>query len=106
MSRRSHPHSDIEDALKYAEENGWRIDVGGGHCWGKIYCPYNDKECRGGIFCISSVWSTPRNPGNHAKLSCRTSYGGTPAERAPQIRKVVDNCTTNKNLNNLSEEEE
>jgi hypothetical protein len=90
MSRRSHPHSDIEDALKYAEENGWRIDVGGGHCWGKIYCPYNDKECRGGIFCISSVWSTPRNPGNHAK----------------QIRKVVDNCTTNKNLNHLSEEEE
>jgi hypothetical protein len=90
MSRRSHPHSDIEDALKYAEENGWRIDVGGGHCWGKIYCPYNDKECRGGIFCISSVWSTPRNPGNHAK----------------QIRKVVDNCTTNKNINNLSEEEE
>jgi hypothetical protein len=90
MSRRSHPHSDIEDALKYAEENGWRIDVGGGHCWGKIYCPYNDKECRGGIFCISSVWSTPRNPGNHAK----------------QIRKVVDNCTTNNNLNHLSEEEE
>jgi hypothetical protein len=90
MSRRSHPHSDIEDALKYAEENGWRVDVGGGHCWGKIYCPYNDKECRGGIFCISSVWSTPRNPGNHAK----------------QIRKVVDNCTTNKNLNHLSEEEE
>jgi hypothetical protein len=81
MSRRSHPHSDIEDALKYAEENGWRVDVGGGHCWGKIYCPYNDKECRGGIF---------RNPGNHAK----------------QIRKVVDNCTTNKNLNHLSEEEE
>lgn len=90
MSRRSHPHSDIEDVLKYAEENGWRIDVGGGHCWGKIYCPYNDKECRGGIFCISSVWSTPRNPGNHAK----------------QIRKVVDNCTTNNNLNHLSEEEE
>lgn len=90
MSRRSHPDSDIEDALKYAEKNGWRIDVGGGHCWGKIYCPYNDKECRGGIFCRSSVWSTPRNPGNHAK----------------QIRKVVDNCTTNKNLNHLSEEEE
>jgi hypothetical protein len=90
MSRRSHPHPDIEDALKYAEENGWRVDVGGGHCWGKIYCPYNDKECRGGIFCISSVWSTPRNPGNHAK----------------QIRKVVNNCTTNSNLNNLSEEEE
>jgi hypothetical protein len=90
MSRRSHPHPDIEDALEYAEKNGWRVDVGGGHCWGKIYCPYNDKACRGGIFCISSVWSTPRNPGNHAK----------------QIRKVVDNCTTNSNIKNLSEEEE
>jgi hypothetical protein len=90
MSRQSHPHKDIENALKYAEEHGWRIEVGGGHCWGKIYCPYNDKECRGGIFCISSVWSTPRNPGNHAK----------------QIKRVVDNCTVNKNPNDLCEEEE
>ena len=90
MSRRSHPHSDIEDALKYAEKNGWRVDGGGGHCWGKIYCPYNDKACRGGIFCIASVWSTPKNSGNHAK----------------QIRKVVDNCTTDNNLNNLGEVED
>lgn len=90
MSRRSHPHPDIEDALKYAEKNGWRVDVGGLHCWGKIYCPYNDKACRGGIFCIASVWSTPKNSGNHAK----------------QIRKVVDNCTTDHNLNNLGEVED
>lgn len=30
----------------------------------------------GGEFCISSIWSTPRNAENHAK----------------QIRRVVDNC--------------
>lgn len=24
--------------LKHAEEEGWRVEVGGGHAWGKIYC--------------------------------------------------------------------
>lgn len=52
--------------------------VGGSHAWGKIYCPHNDKKCRCGEYCISSIWSTPRNPANHAK----------------QIRRVVDNCKT------------
>ena len=55
----------------------------GGHAWGKIYCPNNDNECRCGEFCISSVWSTPRNPVNHAK----------------QIKRVVDNCTSLKSEN-------
>jgi hypothetical protein len=41
-----------------------------------MYCPYDDPECRGGEFCIASIWSTPRNPGNHAR----------------QLRRVVDNC--------------
>jgi hypothetical protein len=90
MSRRSHPHSEIEAALKHAEDNGWRVDVGGGHCWGRIYCPYNDKECRCGVFCISSVWSTPKNPENHGR----------------QIRRVVDNCTANNKLDDPCEEEE
>lgn len=48
--------------------------------WGIIYCPYNDKECRCGAFCIASIWSTPKNAGNHAK----------------QIKRVVDNCSTRK----------
>ncbi len=76
MGRRSHTKQEVESALKYAERNGWRIEVGGAHAWGKLYCPYNDKECRCGMFCIASVWSTPKNAGNHAK----------------QIRRIVDNC--------------
>ena len=59
---------------------GWRVEVDGAHAWGRIYCPYNDEECRCGEFCITSVWSTPKNPGNHARA----------------IKRVVDNCTTHK----------
>jgi hypothetical protein len=90
MSRRSHPKSEIEAALAYAEENSWRVELGGSHAWGKIYCPYNDKKCRCGIFCITSIWSTPKNAGNHAK----------------QIRRVVDNCTKLNSSDNSGEEEE
>jgi hypothetical protein len=78
----SHPNKDIAAALKYAAEHGWEIKQGGAHAWGKIYCPYNEPECRGGEFCIQSIWSTPKNAGNHAK----------------QIRRVVDNCIEQKRL--------
>lgn len=77
MSRRKHSKPDVEQALQYAEEHGWRVKPGGSHAWGKIYCPYNDKECRCGEFCITSIWSTPRSAVNHAK----------------QIIRVVDNCS-------------
>jgi len=77
MARTSHPKKEVEDALRHAEEHGWRIEVGGGHAWGRIYCPYNQYECRCGEFCIASVWSTPKNPGNHARA----------------LRRVVDGCT-------------
>ena len=90
MTRKSHPKKEVEEALKYAEGIGWRVEVGGAHAWGKIYCPYNDKECRCGEFCITSIWSTPRNAGNHAR----------------QIRRVVDNCTTHRGRNVLDEEED
>lgn len=90
MGRRSHSKPEIEVALKYAEQNGWRVDVGGAHAWGQIYCPYNDEECRCGIFCISSIWSTPKNSGNHAK----------------QIRRIVDNCTKHRNLDDPEDKEE
>ncbi len=71
MSRKCHPKKEIEEALQYAEENGWTVEVGGSHAWGKMYCPYNDKECRCGAFCLASIWSTPKNAGNHAKQICR-----------------------------------
>ncbi|HJV02485.1 MAG TPA: hypothetical protein VJ752_18250 [Burkholderiaceae bacterium] len=80
MKRTSHPHKDVDAALRYAEEHGWSVNVGGSHAWGRIYCPYNNNDCRCGEFCITSIWSTPRNPGNHAKA----------------IRRVVDNCTEHK----------
>ena len=55
MARAPHPKREIEEAIKHAEAEGWRVKVGGSHAWGKIYCPYNDHECRCGEFCITSV---------------------------------------------------
>jgi hypothetical protein len=75
-----HPKAEIEVALKHAEQKGWRIEIGGSHAWGKMYSPYNDAACRCGEFCIASIWSTPRNAGNHAS----------------QIRRVVNNCTSHR----------
>jgi len=80
MSRARHPKKEVEKALRHAEAQGWRIEVSGSHAWGRMYCPYNDVECRCGEFCIASIWSTPKNPGNHAR----------------QLKRVVDNCARNK----------
>jgi hypothetical protein len=76
MGRQKHSKADVEQALRYAEECGWTIIVGGSHAWGKLRCPFNDQECRCGDFCITSISSTPQNAGNHAR----------------QLRRVVDNC--------------
>jgi hypothetical protein len=84
MTRAKHPNKDVESAIAHAQAQGWRIDLGGAHAWGKMYCPYNDEECRCGIHCITSIWSTPKNPGNFAK----------------QLRRVVDNCTTHQQQSN------
>lgn len=82
MARARHPKKEIEAAIQYAEANGWRVAVGGSHAWGKLYCPYNDAECRCGEFCITSIWSTPRSPGNYAR----------------KLRRVIDNCAARKRL--------
>ena len=76
MGRRPHPDKEIENALRHAEAHGWTVELGGSHCWGRMYCPENAK-CRGGTFCMASIWSTPKNAGNFARQLCR----------------VVDNCT-------------
>jgi hypothetical protein len=55
---------------------------------GRMYCPYNDRECRCGEFCITSIWSTPRNAVSHARL----------------LQRVVDNCTTRKKMAEREEE--
>lgn len=36
MARKKHPKSEIEKALGYAEEHGWRVEVGGSHAWGRF----------------------------------------------------------------------
>ncbi len=86
---KKHPNKEIQAALNYAKQKGWRIQESGSHAWGRIFCPYNDSECRCGEFCITSIWSTPRNPNNHAK----------------QIRRVVDNCIYQSQTDKYSEEE-
>jgi len=77
VGRNTHPKKEVDEALEYAESHGWTIQKASGHAWGRLYCPYNDAECRCGEFCIVSVWSTPKVPGNHAR----------------QLKRVVDNCT-------------
>lgn len=80
MARSKHPKPEIEAAIQNAEAQGWTVKEGGSHAWGRMFCPYNDETCRCGEFCISSIWSTPKNPGNHGK----------------QLRRVVDNCAREK----------
>lgn len=68
MARTRHSKKEVEAALRYAESQGWTVTpTSSGHRWGKAEC---------GRGCVISIWSTPRNPGNHAK----------------QIRRAVDRC--------------
>ena len=59
VRRSRHPNREIERVLRFAEARGFRVQPGGSHCWGQMYCPYNSTDCRGGGFCRVSVWSTP-----------------------------------------------
>lgn len=81
MPRKKHPKKEVEEALIYAEEKGWKVTDNGSHAWGKMKYPFNDAQCRCGEFCITSIWSTPKSPVNHAK----------------QIKRVVNNCTSDDN---------
>lgn len=71
MGRPRHPDKHVEAAVSYAESVGWTVEISNGHAWGRMYCP---ASLRGG--CIISVWSTPKNPFNHAR----------------RIRRDVDMC--------------
>jgi hypothetical protein len=62
MSRPRHPNKHIEAAIQHAEALGWRVKLSQGHAWGQLYCPQSTREG-----CIVSVWSTPKNPENHAR---------------------------------------
>ena len=62
VSRPRHPNKEVEAAIAAAEHAGWTVHLSKGHAWGHLYCPLSTREG-----CIVAVWSTPRNPENHAK---------------------------------------
>lgn len=65
MSRSRHPNKEIEKALQYAEKLNWRVEKRTGHAWGMIFCPEGHADHK------MCVWSTPKNPQNHAKQIIR-----------------------------------
>ena len=85
LKRNKHPKKAIENAIQFAESQNWRVQVGGSHAWGKMYCPFNQESCRYGEFCITSIWSTPSNHEKHASA----------------LRRVVEKCQVR--LFNLSQ---
>ncbi|MCW3784194.1 hypothetical protein [Defluviimonas salinarum] len=79
MSRPKHPDKEIEAVLVVLEKMGWSVQKakgGSAHSWGFVLCPANARDaCRSGVFCRMSVWSTPRNPQNHARELLRKAEG-------------------------------
>ena len=73
IRRNRHPNKEIEEAIKYAEQNGWSYKTSGNsaHAWGQLLCPLHTREGH-----RLSIWSTPRSAYNHAQ----------------QIRRAVDRC--------------
>lgn len=71
MKRPRHTDKHIESAVRYAESLGWRVEISGGHAWGRLFCPNSTRDG-----CIISVWSTPRSPESHAR----------------HIRREIDRC--------------
>lgn len=59
MGRGVHPNKEFEAALRHAEARGWRVEAGGSHAWGRMYCPYDDEQCRCGEF-LSQVCGVHR----------------------------------------------
>lgn len=83
MARKKHKNKEIEEALQYAEQHGWSVEVhlkSKSHTWGVMKCESNSSICWNGLHCSTSIWSTPRNAHNHAS----------------QIKKIVDKCIYNK----------
>ncbi len=72
MARARHPKKDVEAALVGLEEAGWIVtSTSSGHRWGVARCGESNRSG-----CQVSIWSTPRNPGNHAR----------------QLRQTLERC--------------
>ena len=63
MPRRRHPKKEVERVPREAEALGWIVTISPrGHNWGRMVCP---ERSRSG--CQHPIYSTPRNPGRHAR---------------------------------------
>ncbi len=62
----AHPNKHIREAIEFAESQGWRFQKSGprAHVYGQLFCP---NDCG----CIKRVFSTPRNPQQHANWIIR-----------------------------------
>ncbi|MDE2977517.1 MAG: hypothetical protein OXU63_08345 [Acidobacteriota bacterium] len=70
--RRRHPKKEVEAAVREAEKAGWTVTLNRrGYRWGVMKC---GEASRSG--CRESIWSTPRDPVNHAK----------------RLRRVIKRC--------------
>lgn len=60
VSAGRHPKKEIADALKRAKAIGFHVsEIHRGHRWGEVVCGTCDAS--------RDIYSTPRNPGTHAK---------------------------------------
>lgn len=57
-----HPNKHIRQAIDQALAGGWRLTKSTGHVWGQLWCPEGSRDG-----CVIRVFSTPRNPEDHAK---------------------------------------
>lgn len=69
MGRPRHTSKEVEEAVAYAESEGW-VFRKMGH-WGRLFCAYADRSG-----CQVGVNGTPRDAGVHAR----------------QIRRAIDRC--------------
>ncbi|WP_343342964.1 hypothetical protein WJT74_06580 [Sphingomicrobium sp. XHP0239] len=88
MTRPKHSKSEIEDALRRAEDMGWKIEKAGPRAkpWGAVKCPQASRDG-----CRMSIWSTPKSAANHAKQILRAidacPHRPTAGEGAPEKTK-------------------
>jgi hypothetical protein len=78
--RDRHPKKEVEEALQDLEDADWSVVQRSGHAWGLARCPHG---C-----CQVSIWSTPRDPGNHARALRRAIErcgGGNDAEVSEDV---------------------
>lgn len=54
-----HPKKEIAEVLRNVPDHLTVVQTAAGHRWGHVQCTY--------CATVISIWSTPRNPGNHAK---------------------------------------